>query len=134
MLSAQLDHLHLACQNLKVSEAFYRRYFDAEVIARYTWRDVHTVAVRIGGTRFNLTAGTSPRPVNHIGLALPGLGPVFERMERDGVVVKRPPHIWKPEHIEFVQSGMSLTARFAFVDGPDGEVLELVDRSADLDA
>jgi catechol 2,3-dioxygenase-like lactoylglutathione lyase family enzyme len=128
-MAAALDHIHLACRHLEASERFYRTYFDAELLARYAWRDVRSVALRIGDTRVNLTSGLAGPAFNHLGLGLGDLESAYERMQRDGVDVQSGPHRWEPERIDYALPDLSLAARFAFVNGPDGELLELVDRS-----
>jgi catechol 2,3-dioxygenase-like lactoylglutathione lyase family enzyme len=130
MINTQFDHLHLACRDLAASERFYVTHFGAQVIARYSWRDVDSVALTVGDVRVNLKSGLVPgaHPLDHFGIRVVNLAATYEDLERSGADVQREPRHWAPDSVSDAGPDFALGAEFAFIKGPDGEVIELVQR------
>lgn len=130
MTTRRFDHIHLACANLAASELFYTNDLGGRLVARYSWRGINSVALDFGGTRLNLR-DRNPQdggPLDHFGLAVTGLDSLYRALGQSQAQLIREPKPWEPEVIGFSDSTLNLAGDFAFVRGPDGELIELVER------
>ncbi|MCP3935286.1 MAG: VOC family protein [Actinomycetia bacterium] len=113
---ASVHHTHLMANDIEVSLAFYRRWFDAEVVADFDYAGARNVFVAVGSGRLHFydqpPKGTERNAVNHIGLVIEGLDALEEAMVEEGV------HL--PKGVQRFPDGSYL-----MVEAPDRVLLEL---------
>ncbi|MEL7157649.1 MAG: VOC family protein [Actinomycetota bacterium] len=116
MSRARFHHAHLFATDLEASLAFYRRWFDAEVLADHHFAGARNVMVRIGDGRLNFY-DQPPRDrgrnaVHHLGLQVEGLADLVARMAEAGVEIRSA--IRELPELDYLM-----------VAAPDGVLLEL---------
>lgn len=115
-----LHHVHIVCSDLPASESWFVDGLGAELVERRESRGLPTSELRLGGLRVllrtaeeaELAAGRS-YGLDHLALQADTIDAFVETLRGRGVEIARGPHD-------------SPTNRVAFVRGPDGLVIELV--------
>ncbi len=124
-MQTELDHLHLRCADLEAAVRFYVDVFGAEVEGETVLAGMPTTRINLGGTSFSLSppregveikvAGDEPGwGLYQIGLKVKDLDRAQADLAAKGVTFSRGP----------VQINDQL--RVAFLDGPDGVEIELM--------
>jgi catechol 2,3-dioxygenase-like lactoylglutathione lyase family enzyme len=102
--------------NLPVSLAFYERWFDARIVADFTYAGARNVFVAIGTGRLHFydqaPSGTARNAVNHLGFVIDDLDALHERLVAEGVPLKK--------GIQRFDDG-----NYLMLEAPDGVLLEL---------
>jgi len=116
VVRSSLHHVHLMASDLKASLEFYRRWFDAEVIADFEYAGARNVFVAIGSGRLHFYE-QQPRTLernafNHIGLLVENLDELYRRMTEAGLEL--------PKGIQRYPDG-----NYLMVQAPDRVLLEL---------
>lgn len=116
-------HLHLVCSDLAASERWFVDGVGAELIERRESRGLPTSELRLGGVRVLLRGageGESLAPggqrhfgTDHFGLHVTDVDATIERLRHRGVEIA-------------VEPRDSPANRIAFIRGPDGVLIELV--------
>lgn len=120
------DHVHLRSADASAAAAFYVGMFGATEEFRRTVDGMLRIGLNLGGLIVFIdqvpdgTPSTPPAPfigIEHLCLAVRGLDAAAAELRSRGVVFVTEPRDARP--------GL----RFAFVEGPDGVRIELVDRT-----
>ncbi len=115
MVVAQ-DHVHLRCRDFEAALAFFKEHLDAKEEGR---APSGTVTLRMGGIVYKV----SPKPqgqtlphneIYHLGFVTKDLAGEVEKLKARGIRIAQGP--------EFPPS----QAAYAFVEGPDGIYIELI--------
>jgi len=113
---ARLHHTHIFASDLAATVAFYRRWFDAKVVADEVLLGSRNVMVAIGDGRLNIydqaPGSTGRSGVHHLGLQIRDLDALAERMRDGGCELRKP-----------ITEGEGF--RYVMVQAPDGILLEL---------
>lgn len=113
---ASVHHTHLMATDLDASLEFYRKWFDALVVADFTYAGARNVFVAVGSGRLHFydqpPRSTNRNAVNHIGLVVCGLDALAEAMEAGGVKL--------PKGVQRFPDG-----NYLMVEAPDRVLLEL---------
>jgi lactoylglutathione lyase len=128
MTKFTFDHIHLFTHDPEATAAFYERMFGAEVI-RSMQRGKPRIDLRLGGANiFILDVSQDPKAaagpahphqgLDHFGLEVKNIDVVCADLRAKGAVFSREPVTIRPG------------TRIAFVAGPDGASIELLDRTA----
>jgi len=121
------DHLHLRSRDAAAAAAFYVEALGARETARMPVRDRLRVILDLGGLTVFIeevpadTAAAPPAPfvgIEHIGLAVDDLDAALADHRARGTPITA--------EAQQVRPGV----RIAFLEGPDGVVLELLERRA----
>ncbi|GJE38453.1 VOC family protein [Methylobacterium persicinum] len=119
------DHLHLRSRDAVAAAAFYSTMFGARETGRVGENPVQRVILDLGGlTVFIEQAPADTHPaaatpclgIEHVGLAVPNIEEALADLTARGVTVKT----------GITERGPGL--RIAFVEGPDGALIELLER------
>ena len=126
-MSWQYDHVHFKCSDPEKTVAFFRENFGAKEVKRSEVRGMSIVTLDIGGLWYNFSpkrsgenveARTDPLRygVYHIALKTNDLAGEAAKMKARGV--------------KFTQEigQVNPTTKFAFIEGPDGISIELLQR------
>jgi catechol 2,3-dioxygenase-like lactoylglutathione lyase family enzyme len=122
------DHIHLRSPNPEATAQWYERHLDAEVI-RSMQQGKPRIDLRIGGAKVFIAPVTAGDGVNappvtpyqgldHFGLAVSGIDAIVDELKANGVEVTRGPLTIRPG------------TRVAFLRGPEGVSIELLDYNA----
>lgn len=111
-----LQHTHVFASDIDRTIAFYRTWFDAEVIWDGDYAGARNVFMKIGIGAMHLY-DQAPRDlgrnaVHHLGMQVVGLDDLYDRMVAAGVVVRNP----------IRRSGGS---GYFMLEAPDGVLLEV---------
>lgn len=113
---ASVHHTHLMATDLDASLEFYRRWFEAEVVADFTYAGARNVFVAVGSGRLHFydqpPRSTDRNAINHVGLVVRGLDALAEAMLAEGV------HL--PKGVQRFPDG-----NYLMVEAPDRVLLEL---------
>lgn len=119
---ASVHHTHLMASDLDASLEFYRRWFDAVVVADFDYAGARNVFVAVGSGRLHFydqpPRSTERNAVNHVGLVIDGLDALAEAMHEAGV------HL--PKGIQRFPDG-----NYLMVEAPDRVLLELFEPNLD---
>lgn len=123
VVRSSLHHVHLMASNLDTSLTFYRRWFDAEVIADFEYAGARNVFVAIGSGRLHFY-DQPPRNLernafNHIGLVVENLDELHRRMTDAGLEL--------PKGIQRHPDG-----NYLMVQAPDRVLLELFEPNREM--
>lgn len=122
---ASVHHTHLMATDLDASLEFYRRWFDAFVVADFSYAGARNVFVAVGSGRLHFydqpPRSTERNAVNHVGLVVRGLEALAEAMEAEGV------HL--PKGVQRFPDGSYL-----MVEAPDRVLLELFEPNWDTNS
>ena len=121
-----LDHVHIMCGDVEKSVKYFEDVFGGKVESRGELRgfpmirmDVKGVFVNLMGTdpkAMALEAGKGSRGLDHFGFNVKGLEKTVEDLKKKGAKISAGPGV--------TPAGV----RFAFIDGPEGIRIELVER------
>ena len=123
----QYDHTHFKCSDHEKTAAFFTENFGAKEIARWETNGMPILSLEIGGCLYNFSpkranetvdtsTGTVRHGVYHIALKTKDLEAEAAKMKARGV--------------RFTQEVKQLNpkTKFAFIEGPDGISIELLQR------
>ena len=121
------DHIHLRSPNPEATAAFYERMFGAEVI-RTMQQGKPRIDLKIGGADVFIAevapgSTVNPPPVtpyqglDHFGLSVTGIDDVVAELKAKGAVFTMEPNTIRPG------------VRIAFLRGPEGVSIELLERA-----
>ena len=121
------DHVHLRSPDAEATASWYERMFGAEVI-RSTQEGKPRIDLKLGGANIfildvssNPKAGAGPahphQGLDHFGLEVKNIDTVCTELKLKGAVFSREPVTIRPG------------TRVAFVAGPDGASIELLERT-----
>jgi lactoylglutathione lyase len=121
------DHIHLRSPNPEATAAYYERMFGAEVL-RTMQQGKPRIDLKLGGANIFIApvapdSGVNPPPVtpyqglDHFGLSVSGIDAVVADLKAKGAVFTMEPTTIRPG------------VRIAFVRGPEGVSVELLDRN-----
>ena len=121
------DHIHLRSPNPEATAAFYQRMFDAEVI-RTMQQGKPRIDLKIGGANVFIAEVLSDAKVNpppktpyqgldHFGLSVKGIDTIVAELRAKGAEFTMEPTTIRPG------------VRIAFLRGPEGVSIELLERS-----
>ena len=122
------DHIHLRSPNPEATAAFYERMFGAEVI-RTMQQGKQRIDLKVGGANvfiLPIVPGdkTNPPPtspyqgLDHFGLSVTGIDAVVADLKAKGAEFTMEPNNIRPG------------IRIAFLRGPEGVSIELLERSS----
>ncbi len=121
-----LDHVHILCGDVEKSVKYFEDVFGGKVESRGELRgfpmirmDVKGVFVNLMGTdpkAVALEVGKGSRGLDHFGFNVKGLEKTVEDLKKKGAKISAGPGV--------TPAGV----KFAFVDGPEGIRIELVER------
>lgn len=117
------EHIGIMVSDVERSIRFYRDVLGLPFIERRAFKGLDLAFLQIGDTQLELVAGTADHQqadglVNHVAFTVSDLDAVVAHLRAEGVelISEAPQPIWE---------GM----RVFFFRGPDGEKLELFERS-----
>ena len=116
------DHVHLRCENFDVAMRFFAENLDAKEEGRImNGAQVRAATIRMGGTVYKvspkLEGQTLPHgEIYHLGFETDDLVGELEKMKARGIKVTKGPELSPTQRL------------FAFVEGPEGITLELIQR------
>jgi lactoylglutathione lyase len=117
------DHIHLRSPNPEATAAFYERMFGAEVI-RTMQQGKPRIDLKVGGANVFILPvvpgdKTSPyQGLDHFGLSVTGIDSVVADLKAKGAEFTMEPNNIRPG------------IRIAFLRGPEGVSIELLERSS----
>ena len=127
MSAVLLDHIHLRRRDPEAVAGFLSRHFDVGVVDRTTVRGLPRVVLRIGAVALFVEGATDDMPrvpampfrgIEHVCLLVPDIDAQAARLVANGVALLSP--------VSEVRPGV----RVAFVEAPDGIVIEMIERSS----
>lgn len=115
-MASRFHHVHLFATNLDETLDFYRRWFDAQVIADHEFAGARNVMVQVGTGRLNFY-DQAPRDsgrnaIHHLGFQIDDLADLAQRMADAGYELRSP--IRELAELDYLM-----------VEAPDGVLLEL---------
>ncbi len=126
-MSWQYDHTHFKCSDHDKTATFFKDNFGAKEISRWETNGMPIISLEIGGSLYNFSpkranetvdasTGTVRHGVYHIALKTKDLEAEAVKMKARG--------------INFTQEVKQLNpkTKFAFIEGPDGISIELLQR------
>ena len=127
MTSYKFDHIHLFTRDPEATAKWYENMFGAEVI-RTTPGGKPRIDLKLGGANIFIldvsgdakcvaSAGHPHTGLDHFGLEVKAIDKVCDELKGKGAVFTRGPETIRPG------------TRIAFLDGPDGVSIELLERS-----
>jgi len=128
MIAAKFDHLHIKSRACEVSAEFYRTAFGADVLSTTEVDGKTRIVLELGGIRLFIedasgnasSAPTIPaRGLEHIGLQVSDLDEAVSHLTSIGIEFAIGP-----------RNSARPGVRMAFLHGPDGEYIELIERSS----
>ena len=128
MTSVAFDHIHLFSPDPEATAAYYERMFGAEVV-RSMQQGQPRVDLKLGGANIfimdvnkDAKAQVLPahphRGLDHFGLTVTGIDKLCAELKAKGARFTRGPETPRPG------------VRIAFLEGPEGVSIELLERSA----
>ncbi len=121
-----LDHLHFLCGDVEKSVKFFEDVFGGKVEARGELRGFPMIRMDVKGVFINvmgadpksaaLEVGKGSRGLDHFGFKVKDLEKTVEELKKKGAKISAGPGV--------TPAGV----KFAFVDGPEGIRIELVER------
>jgi lactoylglutathione lyase len=122
------DHIHLRSPDPETTARYYERMFGAEVL-RSMQEGKPRIDLKLGGMNIFIAPvasgdGVNPPPVtpyqglDHFGLSVRGIDAVVAELKAKGAVFTKEPTTVRPG------------VRVAFLRGPEGVSIELLDRDA----
>lgn len=119
---AAVHHTHLMASDIDVSLDFYRRWFDATVVADFDYAGARNVFVAVGSGRLHFydqpPRSTERNAINHIGLVIENLDALHDAMVEAGVELPKP--------VQRFPDG-----NYLMVEAPDRVLLELFEPQRD---
>lgn len=119
---ASVHHTHLMASDIEASLEFYRRWFDAVVVADFDYAGARNVFVAVGSGRLHFydqpPRSTERNAINHVGLVVRGLDALADAMRDAGVSL--------PKGVQRFADG-----NYLMVEAPDRVLLELFEPNWD---
>ena len=120
-----LDHIHYICGNVEEAVKYFKNVFEAKETSRGEIRGLPVVRVNVQGAIIALM-GTAPgssqlvpgkgsRGLDHIGFVVKGIEKTVEDLKKHGAKIS-------------VDITAGPGVKYAFVDGPDGIRIEILER------
>ena len=127
MTAFKFDHIHVFTRDPEGTAKWYEKMFGAEVI-RTTPGGKPRIDLKLGGANIFIldisgdakvvaSAGHPHTGLDHFGLEVKGIDKVCDALKAKGAVFTRGPETIRPG------------TRIAFLNGPDGVSIELLERS-----
>jgi catechol 2,3-dioxygenase-like lactoylglutathione lyase family enzyme len=127
MATFTYDHIHLRSPDPEATARFYERMFGAEVV-RTMQQGKPRIDLKLGGANIFIApvaadSGVNPPPVtpyqglDHFGLSVRGIDAIVADLKSKGAVFTMEPTTIRPG------------VRIAFLRGPEGVSIELLDRN-----
>ena len=126
-MNASLDHIHFYCGDIEKTVAYFRDVFSGKELSREKRPNSVLVRIEIQGATIALMAvpqesgqfdtGKGKRGLDHIGFKVKDLQAALEEVKAKGVRIT--------QELTVLPSGLKM----AFVEGPDGIRIELLERS-----
>ena len=119
------DHIHLRSPDPEATARYYERMFGAEVL-RTTQQGKPRIDLKLGGANIFIAqtdASVNPAPttpyqgLDHFGLSVSGIDAICAELKQKGAEFTREPVTIRPG------------VRIAFIRGPEGVSIELLDRN-----
>ena len=121
-----IDHVHFICGDVEKTVKYFEEVFDGKIESRGELRGYPMVRLHAYGTPFNimgtdpkagtLVAGKGSRGLDHFGFRVKDLEKTVEDLKKRGAKFSIGP------------SAGSAGVKYAFIEGPEGIRIELVDR------
>ena len=121
-----LDHVHIMCGDLQKAVGYFEDLFGGKVEARTELRGFPMVRVNVHGVHVNLHKTDSKAAPFEPGKATPGLdhfGFLVKDLEKEVENLKKKGGRFS---VDFTQGAGGI--KFAFIDGPEGIRIELIER------
>ena len=120
-----LDHIHYICGDVEAAVKYFKNVFEAKETSRGEIRGLPVVRVNVQGAIIALM-GTAPgsaqlvpgkgsRGLDHIGFVVKGIENTVEDLKKRGAKIS-------------VEITAGPGVKYAFVDGPDGIRIEILER------
>jgi catechol 2,3-dioxygenase-like lactoylglutathione lyase family enzyme len=123
-LDVSFDHIHIYCSDLEASARWFEEGLGAEVMGRPESRGVPSVRLKLGGANVYLRPARSDESLtapdsqhfgtDHFGLRVANVDATVAELRKRGVFIEVEPWDFSPG------------SRIAFIKGPDGVRIELV--------
>jgi len=123
-LDFSFDHIHIYTSDLAATEKWFTEALGADVAGRPESRGVPSVRLKLGGANVYLrparddenlvAAGPQSFGTNHFGVRVENVDATVEELRKRGVFIDLEPVDFSPQ------------SRIAFIKGPDGVRIELV--------
>jgi catechol 2,3-dioxygenase-like lactoylglutathione lyase family enzyme len=127
-LDVSFDHIHIFCSDMAATEKWFTEGLGAEVAGRPESRGVPSVRLKLGGANVYLRPAREDESLtppdsqhfgaDHFGLRVADVDATVAELKRRGVFIEVEP--WD----------FSAGSRIAFIKGPDGVRIELVQARA----
>jgi catechol 2,3-dioxygenase-like lactoylglutathione lyase family enzyme len=122
------DHVHIFCGDMEKAKRFFEDFFGGKEVFRGETRGYPMIKIAVtGGITVNifgvdskkaqLDAGKGNRGLDHVGFKATDLERTVEEMKKKGIKVTIPPTV-----------SPTTGTKYAFIEGPDGMVIELVEK------
>ena len=127
MSAVLLDHFHFRSRDPEAVADFLNRHFDVAIVSRTEVRGLPRVVLRIGEVAIFVEGATDDMPrvpampfrgIEHVCVRVPDINAHAARLEQSGVTLVSP--------VSEIRPGV----RVAFVEAPDGILVEMIERSA----
>ncbi len=127
----KFDHIHAKYRDIEKAVEYYQKIFGAKIILREAIRGNPLIRLNLGGTMFNISAVgkdenlTDPTPreklwpkigIGHLGMLVDDLDKTVREIKAKGAEFFTQPQEASPG------------TRFAFVKGPEEDVIEILQR------
>jgi len=128
MATFTYDHIHLRTPDPEATAQFYQKMFGAEIL-RSTEQGKPRIDLKLGGAKIFIAPvaagdGVNPAPatpyqgLDHFGLSVSNIDAVVAELKAKGAIFTKEPTTVRPG------------VRIAFLRGPQGVSIELLDRNA----
>ena len=115
-MASRFHHAHLFASDLDATLTFYRRWFDAQVVADRDFAGARNVMVRVGTGLLNFydqaPRDTGRNAVHHLGFQVDDLADLVSRMHDAGFPLRSP--IRELPELDYIM-----------IEAPDGVLLEV---------
>jgi catechol 2,3-dioxygenase-like lactoylglutathione lyase family enzyme len=119
------DHVHFYCGDISKAVAYFQNLFDGRITSQAEFKGNLYVRMKVCGFTIalrgvdpkndELTAGKEARGLGHFGFTVDNLGKTLTDLARKGARIAIPPNI----------SPLGLNC--AFIEGPEGSLIELIE-------
>ncbi len=126
-MNASLDHIHFYCGDIEKTEVYFRDVFGGKELSREKRPNSVLIRMEIQGSILALMGvppesgqfetGKGKRGLDHIGFKVKDLRAALDEVKAKGVRIT--------QDLTVLPSGLKM----AFVEGPDGIRIELLERS-----
>jgi len=125
-MSWQYDHTHFKCSDNEKTAAFFKENFGAKEVNRFEVNGMPIITMEIGGLNYNF----SPKRAGETIDSCPGVRYGVYHMALKIKDLEAEARKMKARGVKFTQEVKPLNpkGKFAFVEGPDGISIELLQR------